>query len=696
MSVEPFQIDASSLLETFYEEADEHLASFEQGLLELEAVPDDREVIARVFRAAHSIKGGSGIVGLNDVAHFTHALESVLDRLRNGSIVYESRLAGLLLRSLDMLKSLLVAARRGSAPPEEPSVLYAQLQELTEEGADNENADQGPAKAAPASRSVAIEFTPHPEFMGNGLDPVPFVRDVASMGDEVSVELELSSLPELTELEPESCYLRWRVHMRTAELDAALREIFSFAEGLCDLKIAETPAGDSASEDDTARQPTDVARSAPSAPARGAAAEPPPAGTHPGSTQTIRVATDKLDQLVDLVGELVIAQAMIVDAFQARSEGDRVSEALAVMDRNMRDLQEAVMAIRMVPLATVFGRLPRVVRDLAVACGKKVRIEIDGEGTEIDKGMVEQLVDPLIHLVRNAIDHGIEPPAARLTAGKSEEGVVSVRALHEGGSVVISVGDDGRGLPTEAIRSKALMLGLMDERSTLLDQQLHELVFHPGFSTADAVTAVSGRGVGMDVVKRNVEALNGSLSIASEPGRGTKTRLRLPLTLAILDGLSIRVGAQIFILPLFSVVESFRPTASQVRGLFGRRDVIDLRGSSLPIVRLHEIFRVEGAVHDPCTALVCVVETNGTRIALLVDDVVGQPQVVVKSLEANYRKVDSIMGATILGDGRVAMILDIQSLARTAIAPASGASKLSSLDHLGPSSTPAPEVSWNP
>ena len=357
---------------------------------------------------------------------------------------------------------------------------------------------------------------------------------------------------------------------------------------------------------------------------------------------------------------------MVVEAARvSREDTHGLRDALATMDRHTRELQERVMAIRMVPLSTVFRRFPRLVRDTAETVGKKVRLEIQGEGTEIDKSMVEKLVDPLTHLVRNAIDHGLEGPDERRAAGKGDEGAVTLSALHQGGNVVIEGADDGRGLDGTKIRAKAERLGLVAPDAVLTDEQLHDFIFHPGFSTAAAVSDLSGRGVGMDVVKRNVELLNGSLTLSTERGRGTRLRLRLPLTLAILDGLAVRVGSQTFIVPLLSVVESFRPLQSQVRGIFGLPEVIDVRGTSLPIVRLRDVLDVPDGESDPSKALVCIVETNGGRLALLVDEVLGQLQVVVKSLEVNFRKVDALMGATILGDGRVALIVDVQVLSRT-------------------------------
>ncbi len=678
-------IDVDSLMHTFFEEADEHLATFEQGLLELETAPTDREVIGRVFRAAHSIKGASGTFGLHDVARFTHGLEGLLDALRSVKITYTQELAGSLLAALDVLKELLNAARSGTPIPKAEPQVRAHLEQLlaTLTGAkatvaaavvEAQSADQ-------TMRNLVIGFAPKSEFMCRGMDPILILRDLARAGEVLAVDLDAAAVPPIDAMDAETTYVRWTVRLRTNQTDDDLREIFSFVDDLCTATI----------------EPEKAAIEASAAPAEAAPVAVDAAGpaevqaTHAGApAPTIRVATDKLDKLVDLVGELVIAQAMIVDALRdpGADGSTRLQDALSAMDRNTRELQERVMSIRMVPLDVVFRRLPRIVRDVAALCGKKAVVKIEGQGTEIDKGMVEQLVDPLTHLVRNAIDHGLETPEERRAAGKPEEGTIHIRAYHQGGNVVIDVQDDGRGLPTERIREKAIRLGLVPAGVVLSAEQVNEFIFHPGFSTAEKVTDVSGRGVGMDVVKRNVEGVNGSLAITTESGKGSQVRLRLPLTLAILDGLAVRVGKQTFILPMLSVVETFRPTRTQVRGIFGMQSVMDVRGASLPIVRLNEVLGVPDGATDPCEALTCVVDANGGRLAVIVDEVVGQMQVVVKSLELNFRKVTALMGATIMGDGRVAMIVDIPALSRSSTRSSGGT------ERTGTASQSREETQW--
>lgn len=657
------EFDAAAFLQTFFEEAEEHLTAFEHGLLALEENPADGEVIAQVFRAAHSIKGASGTFGLGDVARFTHHLEGVLHQLRHGDRVYDHDLAELLLEALDVLKGLIAAARNGGDPPaDEPRIrtrLEAMMATRSVPAAQNIV-----TKPEPSQRDLCVRVVTKPELLSSGMDPIILIRELSEAG-ESEVILDSSALPDLDELDPEACYLCWEVRIRTPRSDSDLTEIFGFVEGLCDVTVEPAPAP---TEEAVAPEAAHESVKDASASNRTGQAQKPATKVSPQQGATVRVAAEKLDKLLDLVGELVIAQAMIVESIHAPSKERalRLQDALGAMERNTRELQEGVMSIRMVPLASVFGRLPRLVRDLGNSCGKPARLEIEGEDTEIDKATVEQLIDPLTHLVRNAIDHGLEAPEQREQVGKPKEGKLLIRAFHRGGNVVIEVCDDGKGLPTEAIRAKAVELGLVAPDANPTDEQIHDLVFHPGFSTAKKVSDVSGRGVGMDVVRRNVEALKGTVSLSTQRGAGTSVSMRFPLTLAILDGFAVRVADQNFILPLHSVVESFRPTSNQVRKILGSREVIDVRGVSLPLVRLHQVMGVDGAMDDPCHALISVIESNGASLAVLVDEVIGQMQVVVKSLELNYRRTEALMGATILGDGRVAMIVDVQALSRAA------------------------------
>ncbi len=643
------QIDLSRFRDTFFQESAEHLAEMESGLLRLEREPGDGELLNAIFRAAHSIKGASGTFGFEDVAHFTHGLESLLDRLRGGEIQVTHALVDLLLRSQDLLRELLARAAAGTPAPSEMAVLVA---ELTQAGGVAAKSATSPVEehrsepAKPNQTAYRIHFQPSLDLFQQGMDPLLILRDVAALGESVTT-IDAEKLPPLAGLDPEQCYLAWKIRLLTSKTVEEIRDVFAFVEDSAQIRI-EPEVSDS--------QPGTVA-----------VAEPKAAAT-PSGTASMRVATSKVDKLIDLVGELVIAQSMakaIVENFTP-SRLSHLREAMAETERYTRELQERVMSVRMLPIGQVFSRFPRLVRDVAAQLGKQVRVEMVGEETELDKGVVERMSDPLTHLVRNAIDHGIETPEERRRLGKPEEGLLRLEAYHQGGNVVVAVSDDGRGLDAERIRQKAVERGLIAESAALTAEQAHNLIFEPGFSTAETVSDVSGRGVGMDVVKRNVQALNGSVAVRTEAGAGTTVSIRLPLTLAILDGLLLKVGAETYILPLVSIVESIRPRPEQVRSIAGKGEVVAVRGEALPLMRLHQLFAIPTEVTDPCRGLTVIMEAGGQRTALLVDELLGQQQVVVKSLEAHYRKVQGVLGATILGDGRPALILDATGLAQAA------------------------------
>lgn len=646
--------------EAFFEEAAEHVATVEDGLLRLDAGTLGVEGMHGVFRAVHSIKGLAATLGFGEVAAFTHEFESVLDRLRSGTMVSTPALAQLLLRSNDTLKTLLDASRAGRASSvpvaEETAALKAVLHGTNTGAPTATTAAVDATDVATGPRQYSIRFLPRPGLFATGQDPMLVVRELAELGDEVSVVCETTRLPAIDALDPEQCYLIWVVKVTTTAARDVIEQAFMFIEDDCEYSLRDVT-------DDPSR--AGVAAFAPTLKQVAAAAvgDPKPVAAEATS---IRVPTDKVDALVDLVGELVISQAMVNQIATTFDLGrlKELQDALASLDRSTRDLQERVMSVRMLPVATVFNRFPRLVRDVSGKIGKKVRLELQGAETELDKGMIERIGDPLTHLVRNAIDHGLETPADRLAAGKSDTGTVMLRAFHEGGTVVIEVSDDGRGLNTGRIREKAITNGLIRADEVLSDDELHALIFAPGFSTAAQVSDLSGRGVGMDVVKRNVEGMSGSVAVASTPGQGSRVRIRLPLTLAILDGLIVGVGGASYVLPLLSVVESLRPNPRDVRTILGDGEVLVVRGESLPFVRLHSVFGHPTATTEPSQAIVVIAETDGRRFGLMVDDVLGQQQVVIKNLEANYRKLDGVMGATILGDGRVSLICDIQELFR--------------------------------
>jgi len=644
------QVDLSRFRETFFQESAEHLAEMEAGLLRLDQGAFDSELLNAIFRAAHSIKGSSGMFGLEDITRFTHALESLLDRVRSGEVAITRKLTDLLLRSTDLLRELLAAGSAGAAAP---TRMEGVLEELCVAQRAETYLDDKPRTRqtdhAPASSQAAayrVHFRPPADVFLQGMDPLLILRDLAHLGESSSAEIDISALPTLGELDPERCYLAWNVRLETSKSVEEIRDTFAFVEDGAEIRVdpeVSTPVAATPGP-------------APSAPAVPAASR----------DASIRVATSKVDKLVDLVGELVIAQSMAREVVENFSPArmSQLQEAIAQMERHIRELQERVMSVRMLPIGHIFGRFPRLVRDLSVQLAKNVRLEMAGEETELDKSVVEQMSDPLTHLIRNAIDHGIEPVDERVRQGKPEQGLIRLQAFHQAGSVVVEISDDGRGLDLERIRRKARERGLIHGDEPLTEAQIVDLVFRPGFSTADQVSDLSGRGVGMDVVRKNVEALNGTVNLASEPGRGSKVRIQLPLTLAILDGLSVRVGAETYLLPLVSISESIRPRPEQLKTLAGRGEVVMVRGNALPLLRLHRILGVPTDVDDPSKGLTVIVEHSGQPLALLVDELLGQQQVVIKSLEAHYRKVEGVLGATILGDGRAALILDIAGLAQ--------------------------------
>src|ERR1035441_2159996 len=651
------QVDLNRFRETFFQESAEHLAEMEAGLLRLDQGTFDPELLNAVFRAAHSIKGASGMFGLEDVSRFTHALESLLDRLRSGGISVTAKLTDLLLRSNDLLRELLAAASIDAAAPARMQAVLEELYALQRaEDSPSEpprvrQSDREPQPSAPESRrqTYRVHFRPAADIFSQVMDPLLILRDLAKIGESTEIELDLKTLPALADLDPEHCYLAWKLRGKTANAVEEIRDIFAFVEDGAEIRVE-----------------AEESKTGPAAPAAPVAAVA--AVQTPPRDASIRVATSKVDKLVDLVGELVIAQSMaheIVHNFSGVRLAE-LQEAVAQMERHIRELQERVMSVRMLPIGHIFGRFPRLVRDLSIQLSKNVRLEMAGEDTELDKGVVEQMSDPLTHLIRNSIDHGIEPGEERVRNGKPEQGLIRLEAFHQAGSVIVEISDDGRGLDAGRIRRKAIERGLIAESDALTEAQIGDLIFSAGFSTAEKVSDLSGRGVGLDVVRRNVEALNGSVTWAAQPGKGARVRIQLPLTLAILDGLSVRVGRETYVVPLVAISESIRPTAEQVKTIAGRGEVVMVRGEALPLLRLHRLFEIPTEVVDPCRGLTVIVEHASHRFALLVDELLGQQQVVIKSLEAHYHKVEGVLGATILGDGRAALILDAAGLAQIA------------------------------
>ena len=678
-------IDLSQFFEVFFEESFEGLDAMEAELLNLEPGDLDSETINTIFRAAHSIKGGSGTFGFNSVADFTHVLETLLDQIRNGERNLETVHVNLLLKSVDCLREMLGALQSEQEPDlTDSNVLKAEFEAILNIEHDDSQAS-GTNVNAKSLDTYQVDFKPLHHLFKTGNEPLYLFSELADLG-ECSVSSDLTDLPDIHDIQPDECYLAWTFFVETHEDDKKIKEIFEWVED--DAKIDVTLCGglfeedESTPEEASIPEPEVIAKeSSPDpGPAKEASIEPAkkPAKTS-GESTSIRVGIDKVDSLINMVGELVITQAMLTQL----GEGDMtenkqmaLKEGLAQLAHNTRDLQESVMRIRMMPISFVFSRFPRLVRDISQKLNKEVELKLIGETTELDKTVMEKISDPMVHLVRNSLDHGLETPEHRIEAGKDPIGKVTLNAFHQGGNIVIEIMDDGNGLNTDKIKSKAIEKGLITDNESMTDDEINELIFMPGFSTADAVSDLSGRGVGMDVVKRNIHALNGSIDVTSERGTGSTFTIRLPLTLAILDGQLVTLGKHTYIVPLISIVESLQVDLKQVNCVGGGVDVLRLRDEYIPILRLFQIFNHTGAIEELDKGLLVIVESDNQKVGLLVDDLLAQQQVVIKSLEANYQKVDGVSGATILGDGRVSLIVDISGLIKLAGLKKAGSQKL--------------------
>jgi len=666
-------IDVSQFHQIFFEESFEGLETMESALLELGQGSEDPELIHLIFRAAHSIKGGSGTFGFTAVSNFTHVMETLLDEMREGGREVSAAAMNLLLESVDVLRDMLEAARDGGDfDADRAGATQARLEAML--GGTVVAAPQTVADAAPASADSGwrIEFSPYPDLLKTGNDPVRMFRELAELGS-LDVEVHTGKVPQFAEFDPEECFLAWTLTLRGDVALDQINEIFEWVDGDCDLSIealagpaAETlPAPPVPEEADVSEA---VLREAPPADDRRVGdRRQADRRSASGADSSIRVSIKKIDELINMVGELVITQSMLGQVGSELEEFDpgkleKLRDGLSQLERNTRELQESVMQIRMLPISFSFNRFPRLVHDLSAKLGKKVELKISGEGTELDKTVMEKIGDPLVHLVRNSLDHGIEAPDVRAAKGKPETGVVHLNAYHQGGNIVIEISDDGGGLPADKILAKAQQRGLVAEGETLSREKILELIFEPGFSTAEEVSDVSGRGVGMDVVRRNIKDLGGTIEVRSEPDRGSTFVIRLPLTLAILDGQLLSVGAETFIMPLVSIVESLQLDAAMVSSVAGSAEMYRLREDYVPIVRLYELFDIKPDATRLQDSLLVVVEYDGHKIGLLVDELLGQQQVVIKSLETNFKRVEGLSGATILGDGTVALILDVGGL----------------------------------
>lgn len=675
-------INMAQFHKVYFEESFEGLDIMEAGLLRMDPGAVDLEEINAVFRAAHSIKGGGATFGFNDISNFTHVLETLLDEMREDSRPVTKEAVNALLRSVDTLREMLKAAREGGRLDEKQvEERRVELEAILETERGTAPGDQAAAAVVEGAEPVPIGwhivFRPLPHMMHTGNDPLRILRELAELG-ELEIDADIDGLPKLAELEPEDSYLSWDLHLTGNVTREAVDEVFSWVEDDCDLAIMPILAKTGAAQDKTKKADSGTSAAKRKECRSGSERRSPidqrggdrRGGGADAASGSIRVDTDKIDSLINMVGELVITQSMLSvlgeDFHMGRIE--RLRSGLEELEHHTRELQENVMQIRMLPIRFAFNRFPRLVHDLSNKLDKKVELLMTGETTEVDKTVIEKIVDPLVHILRNCLDHGIETPKQRLQAGKPETGTIQLHASQRGGNILIEVRDDGKGLDRERILEKALDRGLVEEGHNLSDKQIFELIFQPGFSTVDRVSDVSGRGVGMDVVLRNVSELGGSIEIESEQGQGSAVIIRLPLTLAIVEGQLISCGDETYIVPLVSIIESIQVQRDMINLVAGRGETFKLRDEFLPIVRLHEVFGIENPKAWQLTeGLLVVVECDSGPCGLFVDDLVGQQQVVVKSIEANYGDVEGISGATILGDGSVALILDVPGVVRLAL-----------------------------
>lgn len=668
-------IDMEQFKVTFVEESREGLDIMESVLLEMRPGEADAEAIDDIFRAAHSIKGGAATFGLESIAKFTHVVETLLDEIRNGERDVTQEAIVLFLSSVDCIRELLSADQNNEDVDQEHiDQVKAGLDKMLGSSSESSESQKDSETSAPASGSGwELYFKPMPDMLRTGNDVVRMFRELSALGEFKAV-VKIDSLPPLANMDTEEAYLAWNITLSGETEKAHIEEVFEWVEDECELVIkplgntnvtqesesqpkqseatvqAAEPAIERRTKEGDRRQSTDRRKAA------------------SGEASSIRVGIEKVDELINMVGELVITQSMLGqlgDDFDM-SRVERLKDGLNELERNTRELQESVMRIRMLPISFAFNRFPRMVHDLSAKLDKKIELTMAGEQTELDKTVMEKIGDPLVHLIRNSVDHGIESPEKRIAAGKSEIGIVSLNAYHQGGNIVIEITDDGAGLDREKIFSKAVERGLVKADEDLPEEKVFELLFEPGFSTAETISDVSGRGVGMDVVKRNIQSLGGSVEVRSELGKGSTFSIRLPLTLAILDGQLVRVGENTYIIPLISIVESLLVDQKYVNNVAGKAELYQLREDYLPIIRLYDTFGVEPDRRTLDDGLLVVVEGDGKKGGLLVDELLGQQQVVIKSLETNFRKVEGLSGATILGDGTVALIIDVSGIVRLA------------------------------
>jgi two-component system chemotaxis sensor kinase CheA len=658
------KIDLSQFRETFLQESSEHIVDIEDGLLQLKSSGADDETLNSIFRAAHSIKGGAGAFGLTDVVRFTHVLENLFDQMREHRVDVTTELITLLLRANDVLKEM-ISSKDGAIPEDAADVQCALEIATTSKGEAGPmpvqrktGADAGDKQ--PSEAHYVVSFQPAPDLFAVGSDPLLLLRNLAALGRIASVTVDSENLPGLAALTTNVSYLAWEVELVTLAPRSEVDEVFEFVLDCATVRIGEKGvSGKQEAQTATQRleKNPDTVRGVP----RPTAAK--------SENSTVRVPTEKIDKIIDIVGEMVIAHSIttrLVEELSAESN-TALQESVASLERHIRDLHERTMSVRMLPLGSLFSRFNRLIHDLAEKTGKQLRLVTEGDETEVDRGILEMLGDPLTHVLRNSADHGIETPDVRVRAGKSPEGTILLRASHQAGTILIEVIDDGGGLNLARIREKAIARNLIAPDANLSDEQVRLLIFEPGFSTKEQVSDLSGRGVGMDVVRKNVSALNGTISLDSNEGEGTHIKIQLPLTLAIMEGLIVRVETHNFVIPLVSILETVCLEGDQIHDVAGQGEVAIVREEAIPFLRLRRMFGLDASGTECETQLggrklVVVVEHGGHCAALEIDELLGQQQIVVKSLERNFTKLEGTLGATILGDGKAALILDAQAL----------------------------------
>jgi two-component system chemotaxis sensor kinase CheA len=685
-------IDLSQFIPTFLDESFEGLSTMESSLLNLN--PGDNETINTIFRAAHSIKGGAGTFGFDQVTEFTHLVETLLDEMRSGNRTVEQSDIEILLNSVDCIRMLLESIKDNAICDDEKITQVSNLlsASLAVSTTQEEAAITQPINTSVTKNTWQIDFVPEHHLVQTGNDPLLLFNALADLG-KLAVVTNTNDLPPLEDIDAEELYLSWRLTLITDQSEEDIKEVFEWVEDECQLELtllnssAETEQLDneaiesgisSSEEKPTEIIPSDLANEKlPESVIENI--EPPKLvdnNTDKSNTTkvksdvgSIRVGVDKVDSLINLVGELVITQSMLSELGNdfTLDKVEKLNNGLEQLLQNTKELQESVMRIRMLPISFAFNRFPRLIHDLCKQTGKEIDLVIKGEQTELDKTVMEQIGDPLVHLVRNAVDHGIEAAEQRVAKNKPGKGTVSLNAYHQGGNIVIEINDDGGGINRKAVLQKAIEKGIVDSGSSLTEAQIFDLIFEPGFSTAAQVSDISGRGVGMDVVKRNIQALGGRIQVESKIDIGSTFKVYLPLTLAILDGQLVRVGTEIYIIPLIVIVESLQAKSELINRVSGDMVVYRLRDDNVPVLPIYQLFNLPADTKIVENSLLVVVEADGKKVGLMVDDLLAQQQVVVKSLKDNYCQVDGISGATILGDGSVAMILDVPGIIKMAM-----------------------------